>query len=154
MIDDYPGSSLLALSQYSIAQSYRKLDNYEQAVIEYNKVIENYPESDYPAPAQYYIGYSYYEAQDYIQAIIEFQKVIINYPDDIWLDGQNRLVAPCAQYYIGWCYGQKLGQWGNAISAFQLIIDNYPNSTWGGGSSIPADAQSRIDWINDNHPPG
>ena len=146
VIDNYPGSSLLALSQYSIAQSYRKLDNYEQAVIEYNKVIENYPESDYPAPAQYYIGYSYYEAQDYIQAIIEFQKVIINYLDNIWPDGQNRLVAPCAQYYIGWCYGQKLGQWNDAIIAYQKVIDNYPNSTWSSGNQIPPDAQYQIGW--------
>jgi TolA-binding protein len=146
VIDDYPGSSLLALSQYSIAQSYRKLANYEQAVIEYNKVIENYPESDYPAPAQYYVGYSYYEAQDYIQAIIEFQKVIINYPDNIWPNGQNRLVAPCAQYYIGWCYGQKLEQWNDAISAYQLVIDNYPNSTWSSGNEIPPDAQYQIGW--------
>ena len=146
LIDDYPDSSLLALSQYSIGQSYRKLANYEQAIIEYNKVIENYPESDYPAPAQYYIGYSYYEAQDYIKAIIEFQKVIINYPDDIWPDGNNRLVAPCAQYYIGWCYGQKLGQWNDAISAYQLVIDNYPNSTWSSGNEIPPDAQYQIGW--------
>lgn len=146
LIDDYPESSLLALSQYSIAQSYRKLANYEQAVIEYNKVIENYPESGYAAPAQYYIGYSYYQAQDYIQAIIEFQKVIINYPDNIWPDGQNRLVAPCAQYYIGWCYSQKLEQWNNAIPAFQLVIDNYPDGTWSNGQGIPPDAQYQIGW--------
>lgn len=146
LIDDYPESSLLALSQYSIAQSYRKLANYEQAVIEYNKVIENYPESDYLAPAQYYIGYSYYEVQDYIQAIIEFQKVIINYYDNIWPDGQNRLIAPCAQYYIGWCYGQKLGQWNDAVTAYQLVIDNYPGSTWSNGQEIPPDAQYQIGW--------
>ncbi len=146
VINDYPNSPFHGYAQYYIGHSCRRLYDFEQAVIEFNKVIENYPESDYSAPAQYYIGYSYYEAQDYIQAIIEFQKVIINYPDDIWPDGQNRLVAPCAQYYIGWCYGQKLGQWGNAIPAFQLVIDNYPNSTWSNGPEIPPDAQYQIGW--------
>ena len=146
LIDDYPESSLLALAQYSIAQSYRKLANYTQAVIEFNKVIDYYPESDYPASAQYYIGYSYYEALNYSQAILEFQKVIDYYPDSTWPGESDRLIAPCAQYYIGWCYGQKLGQWNDAIPAFQVIIDNYPNSTWSSGNKIPPDAQYQIGW--------
>lgn len=146
LIDDYPESSLLALSQYSIAQSYRKLANYEQAILEFTKVIENYPESDYAAPAQYYIGYSYYQAQDYNQAILEFQKVIYYYPDSTWPDELERFIAPCAQYYIGWCYGQKLGQWNDAVTAYQLVIDNYPGSTWSSGSEIPPDAQYQIGW--------
>ena len=146
LIDEYPGSSLLALAQYSIAQSYRKLANYTQAIIEFNKVIDNYPESDYPASAQYYIGYSYYEALNYSQAILEFQKAIDYYPDSTWPGEPERLIAPCAQYYIGWCYGQKLEQWNDAIPAFQLVIDNYPNGTWSNGSEIPPDAQYQIGW--------
>jgi len=146
LIDDYPESSLQALAQYSIAQSYRKLANYEQAILEFNKVIESYPESDYAAPAQYYIGYSYYQAQDYSQAILEFQITIDNYPNSIWPGESERLIAPCAQYYIGWCLGEKLGQWEDAISAYQLVIDNYPDSTWSSGSEIPPDAQYQIGW--------
>jgi len=146
LIDDYPESSLLALAQYRIAQSYRKLTNYEQAILEFTKTIENYPESEYAAPAQYYIAYSYYDTQDYNQAILEFQITIDNYPDSTWPGESDRLIAPCAQYYIGWCYGQKLEQWNNAIPAFQLIIDNYPNSTWSSGSEIPPDAQYQIGW--------
>ena len=146
LIDNYPESSLLALAQYSIAQSYRKLANYEQAILEFTKVIENYPESNYAAPAQYYIGYSYYQAQNYNQAILEFQKTTDNYPDSTWPGESERLIAPCAQYYIGWCYGQKLEQWNDAIPVFQLVIDNYPNSTWSSGSEIPPDAQYQIGW--------
>lgn len=146
LIDDYPESSLLALTQYSIAQSYRKLANYVQTILEFTKVIENYPESNYAAPAQYYIGHSYYEAKDYSQAILEFQKVVDYYPNSDWPGESERLIAPCAQYYISWCYGQKLGQWNNAIPAFQLIINNYPNSTWSNGSEIPPDAQYQIGW--------
>jgi len=145
-IDNYPESPLLALAQYSIAQSYRKLENYGQAVIEYNSVIDNYPESSYPAASQYYIGYSYYLAQDYTQAIFEFQLTVDNYPDSIWPGESDWLIAPFAQYYIGWCYGQKLGQWSDAITAYQLVIDNYPVSTWGNGQEIPPDAQYQIGW--------
>jgi len=146
LIDNYPESSLLALAQYSVGQSYRKLANYEQAILEFNKVMENYPESDYVAPAQYYIGYSYYESQNYNQAILEFQIAIDNYPDSTWPGESERLIAPCAQYYIGWCLGKKLEQWSDAISAFQLVIDNYPDSTWSNGQEIPPDAQYQIGW--------
>ena len=146
VIDNYPESSLLALAQYSIGQSYRRLANYGQAIIEFNKVIENYPDSEYAPPAQYYIAYSYYEAKNYEQAILEFQKTIDIYPDSTWPGESDRFIAPCAQYYIGWCYGQKLGQWNNAILAFQLVIDNYPNSTWSNGQEIPPDAQYEIGW--------
>ena len=152
VLDNYPQSTLLSLAQYSIAQSYRKLANYEQAALEFNEVIEEYPESDYAAPAQYYIGYIYYQNQNYSNAIIEFLKVTNNYPDCIWLDGQNRLIAPCAQYYIGWCY-EKIDDWNNAIIAYEKVINDYPDSTWSDGSSIAEYAQYRIDWINENHPP-
>ena len=146
LVDDYPESSLLALAQYSIGQSYRKLANYEQAILEFTKTIENYSESDYAAPAQYYLANSYYDAKNYSQAILEFQVTTDNYPDSTWPGEAERLIAPCAQYYIGYCYGQKLGQWNDAITAFQLIISNYPNSTWSNGQGIPPDAQYQIGW--------
>jgi TolA-binding protein len=146
LIDDYSESSLLPLAQYSIGQSYRKLANYAQAILEFTKTIENYPESEYAAPAQYYLAYSYYDTQDYNQAILEFQITIDNYPDSTWPGESDRLIAPCAQYYIGYCYGQKLEQWEEAIPAYQLVIDNYPYSTWGNGQEIPPDAQYEIGW--------
>ena len=146
VINDYPNSPFHAFAQFYIGHSYRYSYNFTQAVTEYNKVIDNYPESDYVAPAQYYIAYSYYQSQNYNQAILEFQKTVDNYPDSTWPGESERLIAPCAQYYIGWCYGQKLEQWNDAIPAFQLIIDNYPNSTWSSGSEIPPDAQYQIGW--------
>ncbi|MBU4511406.1 tetratricopeptide repeat protein [bacterium] len=151
VLDNYPQSPLLALAQYSIAHSYRRMAKYDNAIDAFEKVLDNYPDSDYSAPAQYYIAYSYYEYQNYNQAILEFQKTINNYPDSTWPNDQERLIAPCAQYYIGWCY-EKLEQWSAAIIAYQKVIDNYPESTWSDGSSIPEYAQSRIDWINENHP--
>ena len=151
VIDNYPQSPLLALAQYSIGQSYRKMAKYDKAIDAFEKVIDNYPDSDYSAPAQYYIAYSYYKYQNYNQSILEFQETINKYPNSTWLNDQERLIAPCAQYYIGWCY-EKLEQWSLAIIAYQKVIDNYPDSTWSDGSSIAEYAQSRIDWINENHP--
>ena len=146
IIDNYSQSNIAPLAQYSIGQSYRKLANYAQAILEFTKTIENYSESEYAAPAQYYLASSYYDAQDYNQAILEFQITIDNYPDSTWPGESDRLIAPCAQYYIGWCYGQKLKQWEEAIPVYQLVIDNYPNSTWGNGQEIPPDAQYQIGW--------
>ena len=146
VINNYPESTLNALAQYSLAQSYRKLLNYGQAIIEFFEVIANYPDSEYVAAAQYYAGYSYYQDEEYNQAILEFQDAVDNYPQSNWPGESERLVAPCAQYYIGWCHGQKLGQWNEAVTAYQLVIDNYPESTWNSGQEIPPDAQYQIGW--------
>ena len=152
VINDYPNSLFHAFAQFYIGHSYRYSRAFTQAITEFNQIIDNYPESDYVAPAQYYIAYSYYEAQNYNQAILEFQITIDNYPDYTWQNESERLIAPCAQYYIGWCY-EKIEDWNKAIIAYEKVINDYPDSTWSDGSSIPADAKSRIDWINEKYPP-
>ncbi len=151
VIDNYPSSDLLPLAQYSIAQSYRRANYRTTAIEEYQELILLYPNSEYCGPSQYYIGYCYYEKKDYQIAIDEFQKVIDNYPYSTW-PGEDRQIASGAQFYIGWCY-EKLELWSEAVEAYQSVIDNYSGSTWSDGSSIPAYAQERIDWINDNYPP-
>ena len=149
VITEYGDSPLHDLTQYSIAHCYRKLSNYEEAIIEYTKVISDYPESDYSAPSQYYIAYTYYQDKEILQAILEFQIVIDNYPGAVWPgESQNRLIAPCAQYYIAWCYEKELGQYSNAINAYQLVINNYPGSTWSDGREIPPEAQFQIGECN------
>ena len=149
VITEYEDSTLHDLTQYSIAHCYRKLSNYEEALIEYTKVISDYAESDYSAPSQYYIAYTYYQKKETLQAILEFQIVIDNYPGAVWPgESQNRLIAPCAQYYIAWCYEKELGQYSNAINAYQLVINNYPGSTWSDGREIPPEAQFQIGECN------
>ena len=149
VITEYEDSTLHDLTQYSIAHCYRKLSNYEEAIIEYTKVISDYPESDYSAPAQYYIGYTYYQEKETLQAIAEFQKLIDDYPGAVWPgESQNRLIAPCAQYYIAWCYEKELKQYSNAINAYQLVINNYPGSTWSDDREIPPEAQFQIGECN------
>jgi len=149
VISEYEDSTLHGLTQYSIAHCYRKLSNYEEAIIEYTKVISDYPESDYSAPSQYYIGYTYYQEKETLQAIAEFQKLINDYPGAVWPgESQNRLIAPCAQYYIAWCYEKELEQYSSAINAYQLVIDNYSGSTWSDGREIPPEAQFQIGECN------
>jgi len=43
------------------------------------------------------------------------------YPDCIWLDGQNRLIAPCAQYYIGWCY-ENIEDWNKTVLGAMVVL--------------------------------
>ena len=149
VITEYEDSTLHDLTQYSIAHCYRKLSNYEEALIEYTKVISDYAESDYSAPSQYYIAYTYYQKKETLQAILEFQIVIDNYPGAVWPgESQNRLIAPCAQYYIAWCYEKELKQYSNAINAYQLVINNYPGSTWSDDREIPPEAQFQIGECN------
>lgn len=149
VITEYGDSPLHDLTQYSIAHCYRKLSNYDKAITEYKKVISNYPGSDYSAPAQYYIGYTYYQEKEALKAIAEFKKVINNYSGAVWPgESEDRLIAPCAQYYIAWCYEKELGQYFNAINAYQLVINDYPDSTWSDGREIPPEAQFQIGECN------
>lgn len=149
VITEYGDSPLHDLTQYSIAHCYRKLSNYDKAITEYKKVISNYSGSDYSAPAQYYIGYTYYQEKETLKAITEFKKVINNYSGAVWPgESEDRLIAPCAQYYIAWCYEKELGQYFNAINAYQLVINNYSDSTWSDGREIPPEAQFQIGECN------
>lgn len=149
VITEYGDSPLHDLTQYSIAHCYRKLSNYDKAIIEYKKVISDYPESDYSAPAQYYIGYTYYQKKETLKAITEFQKAINHYSGAVWPgESEDRLIAPCAQYYIAWCYEKELEQYSSAINAYQLVINNYPGSTWSDGRGIPPEAQFQIGECN------
>lgn len=149
VLDFYPGSDLHPVAQYSIAQSYRKAEIYNDAIIEFQMVINLYPESTYAPPSQYFIGECYYSLQQYNQAIVGFHKVINNYPQSSWPQ-EDRLIAPAAYFYIGYC-NEKLENWMEALIAYQTIIDFYPKGKWDDGTSIAADAQTRIDFINEHY---
>ncbi len=150
VLDFYPGSELHSVAQYGIAWSYRRAGTsyYSEALAEFRKVIELYPDSVYAPPAQYFIGEIYYDSGQYSQAISEFQTTINHYPQSSWPQ-EERLIAPAAYFYIGYCH-EKLENWEKAIIAYQVIIKKYPKSKWDDGSSIAADAQKRINYINEN----
>ncbi len=152
VIDNYPLSDLLPLAQYRIAWCNRRLGDYNQAILDFQQLIFLYPQSIYTPPAQYFIGEIYCNnLQNYNQALISFQATIDNYPLSTW-PGENRLIAPAAYFYIGYCYEQQ-ERWEEAITAYQIIVDQYPNSTWDDGKSIAIQAQERIDFIKENYLP-
>lgn len=147
VIDNYPASDLIPQAQYQIAKCNRGLGKYEEAVNSFQELITLFPEDIYAPPAQYFIGEIYCkDLKDYNMAIDAFHSVVNNYPLATWPE-QNGLIAPCAYFYIGYCY-EKIEMWQEAVYTYQIIVDEYPDSTcWGETKLIAIQAQERIDYI-------
>jgi TolA-binding protein len=146
LIDHYPDSPYFDLGYLYMAHSYRMLGgtNYQQAILVYQEMMDICSNSPYCPVAQYYIGLTYYNMGEYQQSIDEFGELLTIYPNSEWPDDSGRLIVPCAQYYIAWCYESGLSQYNDAITAYQQVIDLYPDSTWSDGSLIPAEATFQI----------
>jgi len=161
-------------TQFDKAISYYNDQDYVNAIIEFEKLLNDFPYSIYADDAQFNIGDCYYIISNYYQALIEYQKVIDNYPESDWVDDAQysishtyfvlELYSPAissfqkiitnypssefaegAQFYIGYCY-TKLEDFEKAIIEFEKGIENYPQGTWPDGRSVPAVAQFYIGW--------
>ncbi len=155
VIDDYPLCDITPLAQYRIALCNRELGYYNEAIAGFQRVIDLYPDSTYTPASQYFIGEIYCkDLTSYDEALLAFQNAVNNYPSAKWPDDNNRLIAPCAYFYIGYCYEMK-AMWQEALDTYQIIVDQYPNSTcWGESTQMGALAQERIDRIiNEHFPP-
>ena len=155
VINDYPLSDIAPLAQYRIALCKRELAYYDEAISGFQKVIYLYPVSIYTPASQYFIGEIYCKnLENYEIALLAFQDTVTYYPSAKWPDDNNRLIAPCAYFYIGYCYEMK-EMWQEALDVYQIIIDQYPNSTcWGESTKMGELAQERIDKIiNEHFPP-
>lgn len=110
-----------AKAQRYLGHYYQSKRQYQDAIDEYNKVIELYPSiTTECAKAQFEIG-------DLIicafnkpeEAIVEYRKVMENYPSND--------IAPMCQLMIGKAY-MKLGDMKQAEIELQRVIDNYPSA--------------------------
>ena len=105
--------------QYSAAMDYLKRNEYDKAILEFQKLIKNFPDSDLADNAQYWIGECYYTQHQYLQAIEELKKVVRIYPMG------NK--APDAMLKIGMSYAE-LQDYDRAIQELNLLIRKYPDS--------------------------
>jgi tol-pal system protein YbgF len=77
----YPKHELADKAQYWLARSYYGNDDWERAVLEFNKVIKKYPKSDRLGPATYMQGLSFLRLGSEKEAKVIFERVIDKFPD-------------------------------------------------------------------------
>ncbi|WP_126453683.1 tol-pal system protein YbgF [Sulfuriflexus mobilis] len=77
----YPASVYADNAQYWIGEVNYVTRAFEQAIVEFNKVLNNYPNSQKQADALLKIGYCYYELKDFAKARESLQAVESRFPD-------------------------------------------------------------------------
>jgi TolA-binding protein len=106
-------------TQFDKAMSYYNDQDYVNAIIEFEKVLNDYSDSIYADDAQYYLALSYKHLHYYNRAILEFENLLSAYTYSAFADD--------AQFNIGDCY-YIVGNYDQALIEYQKVIDNYPDS--------------------------
>lgn len=106
-------------TQFDKAMSYYNNQDYVNAIIEFEKVLNDYSDSTYADDAQYYLALSYKHLYYYNSAILEFENFLSVYTYSAFADD--------AQFNIGDCY-YIMGNYEQAQIEYQKVIDDYPNS--------------------------
>ena len=79
LINEDSANSLSDNCQYWIGECYYGLKDYDQSIIEFQKVFA-YPNSNKADDAQLKLGFCYVRMSDKVRAKEEFQRVVIDYP--------------------------------------------------------------------------
>ncbi|MDR2861692.1 MAG: tol-pal system protein YbgF [Syntrophobacterales bacterium] len=80
-LKNFPGTEYSDSAQFWIGECYYVERNYEQAILEYDKVIKNYSSGGKAAPALLKQGLSFVNIGDRVSGRLILQKVIKNYPN-------------------------------------------------------------------------
>lgn len=116
------------------AQVFFQRGDYEQALKDWNYVIDNLPKSRYADEALVELGRYYFEVRrDPTKARNYFDKVISQYP--------QADKVPAAHYFLGEILladGTGSGSMDEALATFERIAVLYPLSPWAGRASIQA----------------
>jgi len=91
-IQQYPSGRYAHIAQYWIAESSYALRNYDQAVQDYQLLLDVYPFSPKKAEAELKKAYSYYELGDKKNARRTLDQLLINYPDTTEAGQAKRLL--------------------------------------------------------------
>ena len=103
--------------QFRIGEAYFRKNNFEQARIEYENLLEKYPKSQYVARTHYQIGNSYYMEGKYEKAVEVLRHAIRQHAQsEFTVDAQFRL-AECLEH---------VNQFKEAIQIYEAIQDRYP----------------------------
>ncbi len=152
---DYPETTLMAHSEYLLANLAQELGNYQEAIGRYSQVIQNYGESEYAPISQFKKALCFEKMDNYDQACEEYVKLTYIYPNSpLVADATLRLAnyyytkksyevagkvflkfqqnnphhekAPKALFLSAQC-ACKNQDYTLAVKTFQMLIDEYPD---------------------------
>jgi len=106
-----------AQAVYRLAESYRRLNFYYEALTEFKNLCSNYPESDYMPESLYMAGKMYYKTKRFSKAIKRFEEYIKRFPD-------GKRVRD-AYFSVGNCYSQ-MRQFNDADVWYGKALEKWP----------------------------
>jgi len=80
-LKEHPGSRYAANAQFWLGECYYDQEDYENAILEFDKVIIGYPSSQKVAPAYLKMGYCFLKMGETADAKLFFNKVVSDFPD-------------------------------------------------------------------------
>jgi outer membrane protein assembly factor BamD len=116
-----------AEDQFALAKREFEKKHYDQAVIEFQKLIFNYPGAVFIDSAQYLLAMSYYNQEEYPLAIVEFNKLLSSFPTSRLSDDAAFMVAFC-DFEMSPKAELDQKHTLKAIEELQSFLDDYPTS--------------------------
>jgi tol-pal system protein YbgF len=81
-LDTYPESSFAGNAQYWLGEAHYVTRDFDQGIIEFQRVINGYPSSNKVPDAMLKLGYTHYELKQFPQAKTVLQDLRARYPDE------------------------------------------------------------------------
>lgn len=113
-----PDSLESDLFQFRIAQSYFRMNNFEQARIEYDQLLASHPKSEHVPRTRFEVGNSYYMEGKYDTAQEALKQVIRNHPQHEFAIEAEYLLAQCLEQQ------SKLKE---ALQGYENLLGKYPS---------------------------
>jgi len=152
VVDNSPYGAYGDVAQYKLGETYRKMHNYLEASMAFQKLLDNYPHSQFREDATYQVAYCTSEASlrpDYDQqmtedAIEDFEDFIDRRPDselaknaegtvEVLKEKQAKTAFDTAHFY------ERQKKYLSAYTYYKEIIEEYPESSYYPEAKIKAE---------------
>ncbi|HKQ64036.1 MAG TPA: outer membrane protein assembly factor BamD [Methylomirabilota bacterium] len=102
---------------------------YEEARLNFRKIVERHPNSSYAAKARFYIGEAYYREAEFDKAVKEFEGFLAFFP--------RHEIADLVQFRLAMSYYDQMkpveqdqGLTQKALDQFKRLVKDYPQSRY------------------------
>lgn len=117
-----------ARGEYDLAMKKYQSQHYDDAILEFQKVLYNYPGLSYVDSVQYWFAMSYYGREDYHLAIPEFRRLITNFPNSELIDDAGFMIGKSYFDAAPKDVGLDQADTDNAIKELTAYLEDYPSS--------------------------